>query len=189
MRATDAILGRRSVRKFEERPVEDEKLELLLRAAMQAPSAKNERPWEFVVIRDREMLVRLSQTDPYALSMKNAPVGIVLLCNKARYLPEGDAFWQQDMAAAAENLLIAARDLELGATWLAIAPLPERMDYVREALALPEGVDPFCMMPVGYPLRPSTPQDRYDTARLYHETYRTGQEDQEDFWTRERGTA
>lgn len=176
MTTTKAILSRRSVRKFENRPVEGGKIEMLLWAAMQAPSAKNEQPWEFMVIQDREMLVRLSQTDPYAVSMKNAPVGLVLLCNRERYLPEDNTFWQHDMAAAAENILIAAQDMGLGATWLAVAPLAERMDYVRKALALPEGVDPFCMMPVGYPLRPSAPQNRYSSARIYHETYRAERE-------------
>lgn len=76
-----------------------------------------------------------------------------------------------DKPAAFPISLIAAHELGLGATWLAIAPLPERMDYVREALALPEGVEPFCMMPVGHPLRQSTPNGRYDAARVYYERY------------------
>lgn len=167
----DTILTRRSIRRFSERQVEDEKLQLLLRAAMQAPSAKNERPWEFLVIQNRQTLQALAQTDPYAGSIKNGELGIVLLCNKGKYLPQEDTFWQQDMSAAAQNLLLAAHGQGLGATWLAIAPIPERIEYASEVLRLPKGVIPFAMMPVGYPQSEKPADPRFDVDRVFYETY------------------
>lgn len=170
----ETILRRRSIRRFQERPVEDGLLQQVLRAAMQAPSAKNERPWEFLVVQNPVTLQALSQTDPYSTCVKNAPMAIVLLCNRKAYLAESDAFWQQDMAAAAENTLLAAHSLGLGATWLAVAPLPERMDYVTRTLELPEGVLPFALIPLGYPLQPKAADDRYDPSRIHYEAYPKG---------------
>lgn len=138
---------------------------------MQAPSAKNERPWEFLVVRGKETLEALSQIDPYAGAMKNSALGIVLLCNKGKYLPEEDTFWQQDMAAAAENLLLAAHGQGLGAVWLAIAPIPERIARAAELLELPAQVIPFAMLPIGYPQAAKPADPRYEAWRVFYETY------------------
>lgn len=167
----DTILSRRSIRRFQDRPVEKNTLELILHAAMQAPSAKNERPWEFLIVQEQEMLQSLSHADPYATSVKNAPLAIILLCNKGKYLKEDDTFWQQDMAAAAENLLLAAHGQGLGATWLAIAPLQERIDFVVRTLNLPTEVVPFAMVPIGYPLQEKASENRYDPSRVYCDVY------------------
>lgn len=171
----ESLFNRRSMRRFTEQPVEDAQLELLLRAAMQAPSAKNERPWEFLVVRDPERRLQLSQVDPYAGAAKNATAVIVLLCRMdACSETEGVTFWQQDMAAAAENLLTAAQELGLGAVWLALAPVDSRMDYVRTLLHLPEELIPFAMIPVGYPIQWKCPADRYDKQRVHFETLSPG---------------
>ena len=98
----ETMLNRRSVRRFSDRPVEEEKLQLLLRAAMQAPSAKNAQPWEFLVVKDKEVLEALAKAQPYAMAIKNAPLGIVTLCNKARYTDNLDAFWQEDLSAVTQ---------------------------------------------------------------------------------------
>ena len=166
------ILNRRSIRRFTEQPVDEAQLELLLRAAMQAPSAKNEQPWEFLVVREHETLLQLSQADPYAGAVKNATLAIVLLCRMdACGDTEGVTFWQQDMAAAAENLLLAAQEMGLGAVWLALAPVQSRMDYVSQLFRLPENVVPFCMIPVGTPAQQKTPDSRFDPARIHREAY------------------
>lgn len=168
----ESILNRRSTRRFTEQPVEQAQLEQLLRAAMQAPSAKNEQPWEFLVVRERETLLRLSQADPYAGAVKNATLAIVLLCRMdACGDTEGVTFWQQDMAAAAENLLLAAQDMGLGAVWLALAPVKSRMDYVSQLFRLPENIVPFSMIPVGCPVQPKAADNRYDPGRVHYEAY------------------
>ena len=165
------ILNRRSIRRFSPEPLSQEQMEDLLRAAMQAPSAKNERPWEFLIVTNPDMRLQLSKTDPYAGAAKNAPAVIVLLCNKAAYLPQGDTFWLQDMSAAAENILLAAQNMGLGGVWLALAPLQERMDYVSKLFNLPKGVIPFSMIPVGRPLQEKAAEDRFDPRRIFFETY------------------
>lgn len=78
------IMNRRSIRKFLNKPVEKEKIERLLRAAMQAPSAGNQQPWEFIVVEDRQALDRLSQMSPYSKPVAGSAVTLVLLANESR---------------------------------------------------------------------------------------------------------
>lgn len=165
----EVIFKRRSIRKYQDKEVENQKIEKLLRAAMQAPSAGNQRPWEFIVVKDKETLKRLSDVNPYSKMVASANVAIVFLANKdyMKY-PE---YWQQDMAAATQNLLLEATYLGLGAVWLGIAPLEERMKYVKEVFNLPENIDVFAIVPVGYPVEENKYIDRYDEKRIKFERY------------------
>ena len=151
------ILERVSVRKYEARPVEREKLEALLRAAMAAPSAGNQQPWEFVVVQERALLDRLA----YGLA---APAGIAVLSRtQGLRFPE---YWQQDLGACTQNLLLEAEHQGLGAVWMGIAPLEERMRAVAEILGLGEGLQAFALVAVGYPAEKAAPHDRFDPSRV-----------------------
>jgi nitroreductase len=165
----EIIFKRRSIRKYEDREVENEKIEKLLRAAMQAPSAGNQRPWEFIVVKNKDTLKKLSDVSPYSKMVANANVVIVLLSNK-EYMKYPE-YWQQDMAAATQNLLLEATYLGLGAVWLGIAPLKQRMEYVKEVFNLPENIDVFAIVPIGYPIEENKYIDRYDENRVKFEKY------------------
>ena len=116
----NAIFSRQSVRKFEERAVEEEKIEKILRAAMAAPSAKNQQPWEFFVVTDRKVLQALSETTPYSMCVKNAPAAFVLASRRdGLIVPE---FRDIDMAIATENILLEIEALGLGAVMIGVAP-------------------------------------------------------------------
>ena len=160
----DAIFHRISVRKYEDRPVEPEKLEKLLRAAMAAPSACNQQPWEFYVVRDRSKLEALSQVSPYAGCTKTAPVAIVSVYREKLWAP---AYAQIDMSIAMENLWLACGEQGLGGVWLGIAPIEERMKAVEEILAIPEGFRAFAIFPLGYPAESRKQQDRFDESRIH----------------------
>ena len=129
----DFILTRRSIRQYTDRPVSDELVTQLLRAAMAAPSAKNQQPWHFVVVRDRELLEVIAQSTPYSGMTRAAQLAVVICAAPDERDP---GYWPQDCSAATENLLIAANALGLGAVWLGYYPLPER---VRETAR-----DPGC---------------------------------------------
>jgi nitroreductase len=167
----EAIFNRRSIRTYEDKPVEKEKIEKLLRAAMQAPSAANQQPWEFIVVEDKEKLEILSNASPYSKMVANSAVTVVLL---SRY--EGVAFppcVPQDMGAAAENLLLEAVQLELGAVWIGIAPVQERMNYIKDMFGLPEGIEPFALIPVGYPDgNKNVFIDRFDATKVHYENWK-----------------
>ena len=166
MELKDAIFGRASVRQFTDEALSDEQVERLLRAAMAAPSAGNQQPWSFYVVRDAVLRGQLAAASPYAKAAAEAPV-VVVACSsatRARF-PQNVP---QDMGAAVENLLLAAVDEGLGAVWLGIAPEPDRMAGVAEALALPKDVEPFALVAVGHPAGAPNPQGatRYNAGRV-----------------------
>ncbi len=163
------IFNRASVRVFKDAPVEKEKIEMLLKAAMQAPSAGNQRPWEFIVVEDKKTLEQLSETDPYAKFVAKVPAAIVALGNtdETRF-PE---HWEQDLGAACENILLEAVSQELGAVWLGVAPLKERMDHITKVFDLPDNIRPYAIIPFGYAKRPYEVEERYDADRVHFEKY------------------
>lgn len=168
MNVYEGIQKRRSIRKFEERSVEKEKIEKLLRAAMQAPSAGNQQPWEFLVIEEKETLRKLAKAYIYAGPIQNAPLGIIVLANEKNL--KYQQYCQQDLAAATENILLAAVELELGAVWMAITPEKDRMAFIKDLFQLPSGVEAFAMLAIGYSSANKF-EDRFDSTRVHYERY------------------
>lgn len=165
------IFERRSIRKYTADPVSLEHEEKLLRAAMQAPSAGNEQPWEFIVVRDPETLKKMTKDHPYSTPLLGAPLGI-LICgdiNKQRFNPY--AYWVQDCSAAIQNLLLEAQHLGLGAVWMGLHPIKEREDVLIELFGLPEGIIPLGMIAVGHPAQTVEPVDRYLPERVHREKW------------------
>jgi len=167
----DIIFNRRSVRSYSEKPVEAEKKEKLLRAAMQAPSAGNQQPWEFIVVEERKNLIQLSKMSQYSQMIAKAPLAIVLLGNEARMKFAGN--WQQDMGAAAENMLLEAAYIGLGAVWLGVYPMEDRMEKVKKQFELPEGITPFSVISIGYPAEENANHfvERFDKSRIHEEKW------------------
>ncbi len=164
----DIINRRRSIRTYLNKRVEPEKVIELLKAGMQAPSAANQQPWEFLVIEDKEMHLKLSAMSTYAKLLVNSPLAIVLLGNRLRMRYEED--WQQDMSAAAENILLEAVNLDLGAVWLGVFPERDRVQYLQEILDLPSHLIPFNVISVGYPNKTINHfVDRFDEDRIHYE--------------------
>ena len=161
------IFTRISVRKFEDRPVEEEKIRQILRAAMAAPSAANQQPWEFYVVRDPEVIKKLSKASLYARPAASAPV-VIVPCMKT----EGLRFKEMaeiDLAIATENILLEVTSLGLGAVWLGIAPAEERMKKVEETLGMTDGkLRAFALVPVGYPAEERAQEDRFDEERIHY---------------------
>lgn len=163
------IFKRKSIRKYLDKPVEQEKIELMLKAGMQAPSAANQQPWEFLVVTDKEKLQQLSEMSPYAKPLANAAVAFILIGNLAKAHFPGS--WQQDLAAASENILLEATDLGLGGVWLGTAPEQDRMDYISKLFSLPEDLKPFSVLSIGYPDEAQTIVERYDPTRVHYNKY------------------
>ena len=163
---TDAILQniqtRTSIRAYEDKPVEADKVDKLLRAAMAAPSAVNAQPWHFVVVTQCEALQALSECNPYAAYVAQAPLAIVVCGDTTKMLQGGGRdFWIQDAAAASENLLLAAHALGLGAVWTGTWPAEDRCEAVSQALELPHHLIPFNTIVVGYPAEQPEPKDKF----------------------------
>lgn len=159
------LYTRVSIRKYQPRPVEPEKTLALLRAAMQAPSAKNQQPWEFYVVTNRAKLEALSTVSPYSGMTKNAPAVIVSVYRKDCMLPD---YAHIDMSIAMENLWLECVSQGLGGVWLGIAPQEERMRAVEAVLGLPEDVRAFAIFPYGYPAEERKQRDRFDEGRIHY---------------------
>jgi len=165
-------MTRVSVRAFLDKPVSDETVKLLLKAAMAAPSAKNRQPWAFVVIRSRELLEKLGESLPNAKMTAAAPLAIAICGVLDKALPgEARDYWIQDASAATENFLLAAHALGLGAVWTGVHPISDRIRILKDALELPEGVEPFCLIPFGYPADTAQVKDKWDPSTVHHDTW------------------
>ena len=161
----NSIFRRISVRKYEDKPVEKEKIMQILKAGMQAPSACNQQPWEFYVVTDKKKIEALSKMTPYTGCAAKAPVVLV-----SAYRLEGlvaPAFAQIDMSIAQENIWLETDALGLGGVWIGIAPLKDRMALVHDILKLPENVEVFSLFALGYPAESRKQQDRFDKSRIH----------------------
>lgn len=162
------ILQRKSVRSYRsDMPVEKEKVENLLRAGMAAPSGKDKRPWEFIVVDERELLDSLVAHLPYAKMLASAPMAIVVCADETK-----SDYWYLDCSAAAENMLLAAEAQGLGAVWTATYPYRERMEVVSRFLHTPSQVKSLCVIPVGYPMGGQEPKDKWDESRIHYNKWK-----------------
>lgn len=157
------IFARKSVRKYLAKPVEKEKTDLLLKAGMAAPTGKDTRPWEFVVVTDRAILDSMAAALPYARMLKEAPMAIVVCGDTTK-----SSYWYLDCSAATENILLAAEALGLGAVWTATYPYEDRMAVVKEETGLPDHILSLCVIPVGYPAIPHSPKNKWNESKVHY---------------------
>ena len=160
------IAERKSVRKYLNKSVEEDKIDAMVKAGMAAPSGMDRRPWEFVVVTDREALDSMAAKLPYAKMLTNAPLAIVVCGDTTR-----SSYWYLDCSAATQNVLLAAEALGLGAVWTAAYPYEDRIDVVRQNMGLPENIVPLCVIPIGYPDGPQKAKDKFDLQRVHRNKY------------------
>ena len=172
------IMTRASVRSYQEKPVEDEKIEKLLHAGMAAPSAVNIQPWHFVVIKEKATLEKIAELTPNAGMAKDAPLAIVV-CGDMSNEKEGMVreFWSQDASAATENILLAAHGMGLGAVWTGTYPDPKRCDAISKLLGLPSNLIPFNTIVIGYPKGETQPKDKWKPENVSYEHFGGSKED------------
>ncbi len=163
----DNIATRTSIRDYEARPVEKEKVEKMLRAAMAAPTAMNKQPWHFVVVEQRSVLDSLADANPNAKMLLKAPLAIVVCGDMDKVIEGGGRdFWIQDASAATENLLLAAHAMGLGAVWTGAYPSEERSKAISATLSLPDNLVPLNMIVIGYPAEHPQPKDKFKEENI-----------------------
>lgn len=159
------IFERRSIRKYTGKPVSNKNIEELLKAAMASPSAGNQQPWEFIVIKDKKILNEITKFHPYSQCLSEAPLAIAVCADLKKETNKG--FWVQDCSAATENILIEAQHLGLGAVWLGIYPGEDRIKELKKILNLPEEVIPLSLVSIGHPAEKKEPSNRYKESRIH----------------------
>jgi len=161
------IFARRSIRRYTAEPVSEADIKTLLEAAMAAPSASNLKPWHFVVVTERRTLDGLAEAHPYGKMLFEAPLCIAVCGDPAI----SERYWVQDCSAAAENLLLAATALGLGAVWLGVYPNEERVAAMRQVLGIPETIVPLNLISIGHPMEEKEPRTQYDESRVHRERW------------------
>lgn len=164
----DIINNRRSVRTFLDKKVEPEKVQLLLRAAMQAPTARNVQPWRFLVIQNNEMIQKLGQMSQHIAKCK---LVIILMIDKVSF-PDA-SLYAMDMGAATQNILLKSVDLGLGAVWIGLDGRNERIQGYNEILNLPRNYQLFSLLAIGYPEDENANYfiDRFDEDKVIFEGF------------------
>lgn len=161
------IHERKSVRNFiPDKMISKEDIETIVKAGMAAPSGRDARPWEIIVVDQREKLDNMADRLPYAKMLKEAPVAIIVCGDSTK-----SSYWEIDCSAVTENILLAVEALELGAVWTATYPYEDRMNVVVENCALPENIKPLCVIPLGYPRGENKPKVKYDSLKVHYNLF------------------
>ena len=169
MEVIEAILTRRSIRKYSREKITNNQIEIILKAAMYAPSAMNQQPWHFIVIDDREKLNRIMEVHPYSKMLKEAGLAILVCGDERLQLSKG--YWVVDCGAATQNLLLAAHGIGLGAVWLGVHPREERKSGIRKIFHLPDQVQPFSLISIGYPAEEKLFPQRFKPERIHKNSW------------------
>jgi nitroreductase len=164
MSTLEDIFSRRSIRKYKPQAVEQDKLTLLIKAAMYAPSARNTRPWHFIVVNERSQLDSLSEIHPYARMLKTATLAI-LVCGDTT-LESSLEYLIQNCSAATQNILLAATSIGLGSVWLGIQPREARIRAMIDYFKLPPNILPITLIAIGYPDEEKSEIKRFDSNRI-----------------------
>ncbi len=169
MDTLECIFTRRSIRRFGDAPVTEGQIRTVLKAAMAAPSAGNQQPWRFIVLTEEPSRVAASECTPYGRMLLDAAFGLVVCADMSDL--KHPQMWQQDCSAAVQNALLAAHAMGLGAVWLGFWPKMERVTPLKEALGIPEGVEPLAVIALGHPAESKEPADRYDAGFVHRERW------------------
>ena len=160
------ILKRVSVREYLDKKVEEEKVKKILLAGMSAPCARNQKAWEFLVVDDKEILNKIGDGAKYHAMAKEAPLAILVLCNKSKIT--SPTYVDQDLAAATENILLEVTHLDLGAVWLGVAQNEERMNYLKNVFDLDDNYYIFNVIVIGYPKKEIIKERKYDETIVHY---------------------
>ena len=161
----EALYKRRSIRKYQDRAVPREVVDKILGAAMMAPSAGDARTWHFIVVDRREEVSAVHDALEHAEPALDAPLAIAVCSDTS--LEQFPNNWMLDCSAATENLLLAAHGLGLGAVWIAVWPFEEFVAAARRHFAIPDHVQPLCVVVLGYPAEEVPSEDRFDASRIH----------------------
>lgn len=165
----NTIFNRRSIRAYTDKEIDDQTVALLLKAGMYAPSAVNTQPWQFVVIKDKKSMEEVMKVHPYSKMLKTANVLIVVCADQKSDIQK--AFFQQDLGACTENILLAAKSLGIGSVWLGVYPNNNLAKDIAKIFSIPEDIVPFGLISLGYPAEERATPERFDKAKIHNEKW------------------
>ncbi|MDR2887471.1 MAG: nitroreductase family protein [Bacteroidales bacterium] len=165
MELYEGLITRRSVRKYTGEKISGDAVNRIVAAGMNAPSARNTQPWHFIVIDDRGMFEKIMVFHPYSSMLSQASHAVAVCFDEN--LQHGPGYGVMDCSAAAENILLAAHAMGLGAVWLGIHPKPDRVEALGALLGTPPHVRPLALIALGIPAEKSEPaRMRYEEEKI-----------------------
>lgn len=166
MELNEAILKRRSIRKFNDKIIDDQIVDYLLHSAMAAPSARNKRPWEFYVVRNDMMMNQVREIATYL--NYNATLMILVCGNLENSITKTtDDFWIQDCSAAIENILLSSTELGIGTVWCGVFPNREKCEKFARIFNLPENTIPLGLIQMGYTDEEFLARSQYEPNKVH----------------------
>lgn len=164
----NVIYKRRSIRKYTDKKISARDLKKLVKAGMQAPSAHNKKPYEFIIVTEKDILNKLSETGIYCHMLKYAPAAIVVISTAGN---KETPYWQADCGAVVENILLEATYLKIGTCWIGEYPNIEKSDKVKEILKIPKDYQVFATISLGYAVNEKEPNDNYYEEKVHYEKF------------------
>jgi len=169
MKTLDAIFTRRSIRKYKKDKIPQDILNNILKAAMSAPSAYNQQPWQFIIVDDKELLKSISEKHPHAKMCSTAPLAILVLADLS--LEQAKDMWVFDCAAATQNILIASHDYGIGSVWIGVYFRKEYIEIFNKLFNLPNNIIPISLISLGYPAEEKPKEDRFKKERIHYNSF------------------
>lgn len=166
METFQAIINRRSIRKYKTVKIEEEKINLILKAAMFAPSAMNLQPWHFIVINSESIILETIKSVPHAEMIKQSG-NAILVCGDSS-LEKNESWLIQNCSAAVQNILLAAFDLGLSSCWIAVHGMSEVVKNLKEQFKLPSEIIPVALIALGYPDEEVKADERFRLDRIHY---------------------
>ena len=163
------VMKRNSVREFKQDIISQEKIESLLKAGMQAPSANNQQPWNYIVVTDRALLDKLSEMSHGSWPLATAPLAIIPVMIQTEKSPQMRV---QDMAASTQNILLQAVHENLGGVWIGVTPIEDRIKFIKNLFHMDKEETPFCIIALGVPNKKRDLVDRYDETRVHYNEWK-----------------
>ncbi len=161
------IFERKSVRQYTDKEISSEMIENLLKAGMAAPSSRDRRPWQFIVVTDKALLKTMGERLKTASCLKEANKAIVV-CGDTNL---SDNCWFLDCSAATQNILLAAESMGLGAVWTAVYPYEDRSSIINNIFRLPDNIKALAVIPLGYPAGKNEAKNKFDTQRIHYDKW------------------
>ena len=165
MQIQEALLNRRSIRKYKNQKINKEDIDKILKAAMYAPSAMNLQAWQFIVIDDKDVLIETIKSIPYAEMLKQSAAAI-LVCGDSS-IEKNESWLLQNCSAVTENILLSAYGLGIGSCWIGIHGMEEIVRNIKQQFKLPENIVPVSLISLGYPDENVKAEERFKEEKIH----------------------
>lgn len=169
MEVYEALLSRRSIRRYSDRKIEKKIVDKIIYAGMHAPSAVNKQPWHFIIFEDKETCRKVTEVHKSSTMLLSSAINILVCYDETLQHDEG--YGLLDCSAATQNILLAAHGMGIGSCWIGIYPRENRMAALEQLFKLPKHIKPFSIISLGYPDEEKAIPERFKPERIHREKW------------------